>query len=422
MKFPYEELRYLKARGPDDKRPAEAWGGYGQDLNEAECVYTAEEVADSAHAHWLTNSLVDKQMKRKLLIFDLDIHKAPEDFDPDRVTVDANTPLVRSQNGGIHVYTAIVDAYRTAKESDFVVDSRCPFDIDIRGEFVKHHVVAPNAIPGVGGSYELVNDETIRKFFHAREACSLIKLDGEDVLSFKPATSSHSGGIGYEREEIDPPEDMPTCYAAGLSLRAEAPEDPNLNTHKVNVLTALSGLASGYSVDTVVSHFIDEYYPGNAANADRQRTEYHVEHIAEKLDGGEYSPPAVRTLQEYGILPPDEPCQCGLPGHDIAAKNRSAYYDVDLEEIARGQGFRESPYDSDQAMLRACLHARENNPDLADEKPPYAAIRAVAEMTGLPFGDPEEDILGKSTYMIARRIFNDLESEDINEAGASLPA
>lgn len=409
MKFPFEDLYYLKARGADDRRPAEAWGGYGTPLQENDKVYTAEEVEMLPCTDWLLNGIADgEHMSHQLLIFDLDVYKAPDDFDIDRITVPDNTPIVKSQRGGLHIYFAVNTAER-GQESDFQIADELPFGIDIRGEYVKHHVAAPSDLPGVVSSYELVQDATISHVFDPAEAAATIEFDGEPAITHKSSTDGVGGG--YERDEIDPPADLPKCYAAALSLRQEAPEDNNLNTHSVNVHAALCGLGSGYSVEKVVDHFVDEYYPGDPAHADRERTTYHVEHIAEKLDSGQYAPSAVGTLQDVGILPHDEHCTCGLPGHTRERQNRSDYFGDQLKGVARAEGYGD-PFGDNLAMLRACLKLREEA-DLSDAKPPYAALQAVADVIGLNMEDPDEGILGKSTYKVARRIFDDLEPGDI---------
>lgn len=411
MKFPYEELYYLKARGPDDKQPADAWGGYSQDFEDASCVYTHDDVEMFPSSHWLVNGIRDlDRMTRHLLVFDIDIHKAPDGFDDDRVSLQADTPVVRSQNGGLHVYF-IVNQTEPGKESDFEVAVGLPFDIDIRGEFVKHHVVAPNAIPGVSGGYELEQDTSIKAYFDPAEAARQIYFDGEPALSYDPAGRRH--GSGYDRGEIDPPVSLPKCYGAGLELRKKAPEDNNLNTHKVNVLTALCGLAAGYDTDTVVDLFVEEYYPGDPDRADRERTEYQVEHLARKLDNGEYDPPSVSTLQDYSILPDEEWCKCGLPKHDDAGENKSDYYDADLQYIATRHDIEGDPYEDREALLKTCLWAREEHEDLNGEKPPYAALVAVGEHIGLAFEDHEDHILGESSYNVAKRIYSDLNPSDV---------
>lgn len=414
MKFPFEKLHFLKSRGLDDRRPAEKWGGYSTDLEANPNVYSHEEVAESNHEGWLVNGYRNgENMKHHLLVFDLDVYKAPDGFDPDRVTVPEDTPIVKSQSGGLHVYF-VVSSPAKAQESDFKLQDHVPFDIDIRGEYVKHHVVAPADIPGVGGGYELVNDADIQHVFTPAEAAKRVQVDGEPALRYDPGGVAGSSA-GYEREDLDPPEELPKCYGAGLSLRAEAPEDPDLNTHKVNVLTALAGLASGYDVKTVVEHFVEDFYPGAASHADRDRTRYQVEHIARKLDSGEYSPPSIESLRKYGILPLDESCNCGLPGHDGNEHEKSPYYSVDLAHIGQKSGIEGNPYEEPKAMLAAALQAREEYTELDGSKPPYKALLAVAKLAGLDVADPDEGILGESTYKVARRIFDDLEPGEIAE-------
>jgi len=67
-------------------------------------------------------------------------------------------------------------------------------------------------------------------------------------------------------------------------------------------------------------------------------------------------------------------------------------------------------------LLAACLITREEyDPDgrLDDAKPPYAALRAVAEMFELPMAGEDEGILGEITYKTARSIFGELSVGDI---------
>jgi len=91
----------------------------------------------------------------------------------------------------------------------------------------------------------------------------------------------------------------------------KANPDDHPNTHKVNVLTGLCGLAAGYSVEEVVDQFVNEYAPG--PNADVGKTEYQVKHLAQNLDSGHYSPPAESTLRDYGILNDGEECDGDCP-------------------------------------------------------------------------------------------------------------
>jgi len=321
-RFDPTALLYIRTRGRSDKRPMDKWGGYDTDLADREHVYTHDEVEESDEDHWAVVDAVDgDHMTVSTLVFDLDIHKAPEDFDEDRVSVPDNTLLVKSQSGGFHVYFKVVNCDPGEfQESDFEMTQAPGWDVDIRGSAVSHHVVAPNSVPGVETPYEVVNDYRISTVTDPADAASRIQLDGEPLLEFNP-DQSYNGGIEIDRD-VEPPEDMPTCYHRGLQMRAANPEDDEgTNTHKVNVLTALCGLAAGYEVDTMVDHFVDEYAPGD--NADTDKTEYQLKHLARNLDNGSYSPPALSTLRDYGILDESESCDCSIAYHGTAGSEMS---------------------------------------------------------------------------------------------------
>ena len=313
----YTRLRYIKLRGDGSKLPAESWGGYDQDFDDADHVHTHDEVEMLPADNWGIVDIKDKEsVSFALLIFDIDVHKAPEDFDADRVGVPTDTLVTRSQNGGFHAYFAVSGAWRgDLSESDFQMTAGPGFDVDIRGSIVSHHVVAPAEIPGVGGPYEIVNDEGIAPVMDPGDAAERITLDGEPLVEF----NSDGGVEGYDFDvPTDPPEDMPTCYHAGLELRKAAPDD-HPNTHKVNMLTAACGLAAGYDPEDVAGHFCGEWSPhdGGADLSDKEQTEYQVRQI----ERNGYAPPSESTLRGYGILDDDQHCEdCPIdyhpPGND----------------------------------------------------------------------------------------------------------
>ena len=311
LAFSPEDFWYIKLDGYGSKFPPESWGGYSQSFVASESVFSHSEIVRSDHDYWGICGCKDfDHGSVSTLMFDLDIHKAPDDFDPDRISVPDDTLLVRTQNGGFHVYFKTHCETGELQESDFQMTADPGWDIDIRGSAVSMHVVAPTEIPGNESPYEVVNNEQIRTVMDPEDAASRIQLDGEPLLEYDPGARAGSG-VEIDRD-VEPPEEMPACYHRGLQLRHASPDD-HANTHKVNVLTALCGLAAGYGVDTMVEHFVDEYPPGS--DADRQSTRYHLQHIADHVDRGEYSPPAISTLREFGILGEEETCDCDIEYH-----------------------------------------------------------------------------------------------------------
>ncbi len=113
----------------------------------------------------------------------------------------------------------------------------------------------------------------------------------------------------------------------------------------------------------------------------------------------------IRELRKLGY---DIPLPQGDVGDDV-----SRYYTLDLTGIAADYNLDGDPYEDDFTLLRACLRARTEVAELSDEDPPYAALRAVALEMNLSLDDPENGIIGKSSYNVARRIFDDLQVGDI---------
>lgn len=334
LTFNYEKLWYIETRGEGDKVPKRKWGGYSQDFDAAEHVHTHEEIVEHESENWAVCGIRHPENASvSTLIFDIDVHKAPDDFDPDDITVPGDTAVVRSQSGGYHIYFGVHAERGAGAESDFTMTQELGFDIDIRGSYVKHHVVAPAEIPGVGGPYELVNDETIKHVFDPADAASQIRYKDEPLLEYDADTGI--GDFEWSRD-AEAPDEMPKCYHAGLQLRAAEPDD-HPNTHKVNVLTALCGLASGYDLDEMVGHFCDEFAPGE--QADVEKTRYQLEHIASHMEAGHYSPPALSTLRDYGILEPGEGCSCDIEYH---GHRRPDPANIDWDEVDRAEAILQS--------------------------------------------------------------------------------
>jgi hypothetical protein len=114
----------------------------------------------------------------------------------------------------------------------------------------------------------------------------------------------------------------------------------------------------------------------------------------------------IRGIRELNELGYDVP----LPERDT--EDMSDYYGHDLYQIAQDHGFTVGKGDN-QALLKACLLARDEYPELDDATPPYRALVAVAELAELGMEEPAENILGKATYNVAQRIYDDLNPSDV---------
>lgn len=95
-------------------------------------------------------------------------------------------------------------------------------------------------------------------------------------------------------------------------------------------------------------------------------------------------------------------------GRDHVRGDASEYYSANLHQVADTNGLGDIR-DDDEALLRACLHARESDPALEECDPPYRALIAVADMMAIEY----DDTLSKSDYKVATRVFDDLEAGDI---------
>lgn len=70
---------------------------------------------------------------------------------------------------------------------------------------------------------------------------------------------------------------------------------------------------------------------------------------------------------------------------------------------------------SDVAFLRVCLHARDQLGVNGDIDPPYKALVGVARAFDLSMADPEDGILGQTTYKTAREVYDHLDLASLSE-------
>ncbi|MFA9517288.1 hypothetical protein ACERIT_08740 [Halopenitus sp. H-Gu1] len=317
LEFNTGDFRYIRIAS-DTKHPMDKWGGYSQDFDEAEHVYTHEDVQESSHDRWGIagmDSTENINTGFHLLIFDLDLYKTDQvDADDVQVTDAEDVPVVKSQNGGAHLYFALHDP---VSESDINLNHDW---IDLRGSAVKSHVVAPADIPGCEDSkYDLTNDARVPVFLSVGEVLDRVEIRGEPIGEHDPADP-----VDVDFARGDAPDEMPDCYHAALSFRSSEAREEHPNAFKIDTFAGLLGLAAGYSVETVTEHF-GEYAPfGDSTEFDEQKTRKHLKRLAEKMDLAGMCPPALSTLREHGILKEEESCLCSIPYHGTRPKQRSA--------------------------------------------------------------------------------------------------
>ena len=135
----WRRLYHIKI-APGEKLPYQAWGGYDQDFDEAENVYTREEAVDAEHPRWGYIDVVDDD--KVLGILDLDFHKddCPFDIDDFEASEDAIRHHIKTPSGGHHIpFTINADfdgELRVAQEfKDYV---------DLKGMLGKGHCVMPS--------------------------------------------------------------------------------------------------------------------------------------------------------------------------------------------------------------------------------------------------------------------------------------
>lgn len=317
LEFNTGDFRYIRIAS-DTKHPMDKWGGYSQDFDEAEHVYTHEDVQDASHNRWGIAGMESPENVNRdfhLLIFDLDLYKTDEFDDDDvQVTNAEGVPIVKSQNGGAHLYFALHDP---VSESDIKLNHDW---IDLRGSAVKSHVVAPANIPGCEDSnYELTNDTTVPVFFSVGEVLDRVEIGGEPIAEHDP-----DNPLEVDFDRGDAPDERPDCYHAALSFRSSEARKEHPNEFKIDTYAGLLGLAAGYDVDTVTEDF-EEYAPAGDSNKfDEQKTRKHLTRLAEKIENEGMCPPALSTLREHGILKPDEQCTCSIEYHGSTPSKQNA--------------------------------------------------------------------------------------------------
>jgi hypothetical protein len=132
--------------------------------------------------------------------------------------------------------------------------------------------------------------------------------------------------------------------------------------------------------------------------------DYQANKIAPKVSENNLSAPSIGIIENHCNVKLDCNCAIHASGGTDAANGASPYYRYNLGDVNGDP----------EGLLKASLEAWERNPDpLADEKPPYRVLVAVAREVELSFEDHDEGIMGKSTYTVARRIFDEMDPAEV---------
>ncbi|WP_408959415.1 hypothetical protein [Natrinema sp. 74] len=276
------------------------------------------------------------------------------------------------------MYAWVAEPVGSLSPSDFELAPDVPYDIDVKGSAVSGHVVAPTDVPGVESSYELVQDGEIIGVIDPQDVLQDITYDGKQALKYRPG----SGGVDWDGDlPSESPENLPACYGRALQLRRKAPDDHG-NTHKVNLMAAMCGLAAGYDAEDVAGHMCDEYAPGgDSSSADEEETKYQVDHIAGMMESGRYAPPSLSTLRGYGVLDEGESCgdSCPIGKHDTRSPSEREAAETVAEFTAEFNPVEDRPEEPDLSDKDDDEELSEEEEEALAEWPSGSEIKAVRD-------------------------------------------
>lgn len=164
------------------KIPAVKWGGYDQDLDEAEEVLRHSELDPTGYYGYMAHE------QYQLGVVDIDIYK-DEAPDVDDVTYHDGAMVIKTPGGGFHFPFLI-------PEGDPGLEVRNEFSdwVDLKGEIANGHAVLP-----FGSDYEIVQDGEVRLYSTVDdEHESIVKVNDAGVLERSSSGRTWSGECPYQ--------------------------------------------------------------------------------------------------------------------------------------------------------------------------------------------------------------------------------
>lgn len=159
-----------------------------------------------------------------------------------------------------------------------------------------------------------------------------------------------------------------------------------------------------YEIDVQDIAETDTYFNRYASNTRGNQLEGpHPQHGPQSGSGHE-------TCTNFGVETSENVWKCWL--HDDGGGGLELIAIMETRGVSCGNSGR--IHDTPTKLLETCLYARDKySHRLEDEKPPYKALVGVAEVVGLSFKNEIKRELGKDSYEMARKLYDDLEAGDI---------
>lgn len=120
----------------------------------------------------------------------------------------------------------------------------------------------------------------------------------------------------------------------------------------------------------------------------------------------------------FGVVPRDNIWHCFAHDSGGRAIELAAilcpHTDIRCDDVPRKSARKGWLRDRPKDLLRTCVWLRDQGVVSEDERPPYDALVAVAEVADLHIRDEEEGILGEANAEIAGAVFSDIDADQIN--------